>query len=371
MKVMFIVYHDIKTNARSQEILECAQKLGGETVFVSYSTPFDTASCKCILTGEGKRDFVPFIRGAIKAIKKENPDIVILHDNYTALVLRWLKKHRKNIYVIYDSSELYIEFKTTKSIKRNIANLNMYFEKKYLKSAKIVLAANIERANIMKDFFKLREVPIVFNNVHRIDDSYNKIECDKKYGDLYINESFCIFYGGGISESRLTFDLVDVVGKLGGKYSLIVSGISTETAKRQFYSMLEEKKYSNVFYVGFIPRNELRYILSRSKISVSIFAQDTVNNINCASGKFFEGLFEGTPMLTSENPPLKRICTEYKVGVSTKNFTDGILELEKNYDYYCNNVEKFTNRLDVKGRIDELAEKLVIKMEKDNVRFYI
>jgi hypothetical protein len=128
--------------------------------------------------------------------------------------------------------------------------------------------------------------------------------------------------------------------------------------------MLKENEFSNVFYVGFIPRNEFRYMLNKANVSVSIFAQDTVNNINCASGKLFESLFEGTPILTSENPPLKRICNEYKVGVSTNNFREGILELEKNYEYYCRNVEVYTENIDVDDRIDSLVKKLRKKIGK-------
>lgn len=367
MKVMFIVYHDIPTDARSQEILECAKKIAKETVLVSYSKPIEEAGCRCILTGNGKRKYFSFIREAIKAIKKENPNIVILHDNYTSIILRWLKKHRKNIFVIYDSSELYIDQKRD-TIKLKIASFMNYFEKKYLKYADVVISANIERANIMKDYFQLRETPIVFDNVHRIDDPYDKVECEKKYGNLFNGNAFCIVYGGGISKQRMTLELANAVGELGNNYRLIITGNSVDRDKEELYSIMKKKGYSNIYYLGFIPRHELRYLFHKADVSVSIFQQDTVNNIYCASGKLFEGLFEGTPVLTSENPPLKRLCNEHKIGVSTSNFKDGILELERNYDYYYKNVILFTNSLDVKGRIDILAEQLVKKINSKQVK---
>ena len=61
VKVMFIVYHDIRTNARSQEMLECAQKLGNEVVLVSYSTPLNAQNVRCVVTGRGQRRYFPFI----------------------------------------------------------------------------------------------------------------------------------------------------------------------------------------------------------------------------------------------------------------------------------------------------------------------
>lgn len=364
MKVMFIVYHDIRTNARSQEILECAKRLGDDTIFVSYSKPFNDSGCKCILTGKGKRDYFAFINDSIKAIKVENPNIVILHDNYTAAILRWVHKHRKNIYVIYDSSELYIDQKY-KSLKMIIASHMKYFEKKYLRYANIVIAANVERANIMKDYFELNETPLVFDNMYRVHDNYDVLECNKKYGHLFSDDVFCIVYAGGIGKSRMTFELAEAVGNLGNNYRLVVVGQSTDAEKKQFYSLIKDRSLNNIFYLGFIPRNEWRYLLNRANISVSVFAQDTVNNIYCASGKLYESLFEGTPILTSENPPLKLICNEYKVGVSNINFEEGILELNKNYNYYCKNVQTYIGTLDIKERIDTLVNIINKKIKLD------
>lgn len=364
MKVMFIAYHDIRTEARSQEILECAKQLGDETVFVSYSEPFKNREVRNILTSNGERKYFVFIREAIKAIKMENPDIVILHDNYTAAILRWIHKHRKDIYVIYDSSELYIDGKL-KTFKGLVARHMRYFEKKYLKYADIVIAANIERAQIMKEYFKLNEIPIIFDNIHKIDDEYDISECNAKYGYLFNDDAFYIVYAGGISKRRMTFELVEAVGNLGDNFRLLILGRANTQDKEELDLMLNKNKFYNISYLGFVPRNEWRYILSKSHISVSAFAQDTVNNINCASGKLYESLFEGKPILTSTNPPLKRICNDYKVGVSNDNFLEGILELEKNYDNYCENVESYVNTLDYEGRISVLVEMLKEKIKND------
>jgi len=364
MKVMFIVYHDIRTNARSQEILECAKRLGDEIIFVSYSVPFESAGVRNIITSQGKRRYFAFINDAIKSIKNENPDIVILHDNYTAAILRLIHNNRKDICVIYDSSELYIDGKP-KSLKQLIARHMRYFEKKYLKHADIVTAANIERAEIMRDFFGLKELPIVFDNIHRIDDEYDITQCEAKYGRLFDDDAFCIAYAGGISKRRKTFELTEVVGDLGNNYRLIILGSASSRDKKEFDLILQEKGFLNISYLGFIPRNEWRYILSRSHISVSAFAQDTVNNIYCASGKLYESLFEGKPILTSTNPPLKRICNRYKIGISTDNFLEGILELEKGYDEYCEKVESYINAINYEKRIDVLAEGIENSIRKN------
>ncbi|KAB2494537.1 glycosyltransferase [Priestia endophytica] len=357
MKIMFIVYHDIRKEARSQEILECAKTLSNETVLVSYSKPFNTQNIKCIVTGNGERNYFKFIKESIKAIKEENPDVVILHDDYTAAVLAWIHKFRKNIFIIYDSSELYIDRKP-KSFKQFVARHMHYFEKFYLKHADVVISANIERGNIMKDYYKLKEKPIVFDNIHRIDDHYNEEQLDRKYSELFGDDKFKIVYGGGISKKRMSFELLEAVHSLGSNYRLIICGMLDAKDKSEFDSFISENSISDVHYVGFIPRSEWRYMLRKADISVSAFSKDTLNNVYCASGKLYESLFEGTPILTSENPPLKRICNNFGVGVSKDNFKEGILDLEQNYEVYCENIDAYTRTIDYEGRISNLAETL-------------
>ena len=369
MKVMFIVYHDIRTSARTQEILECAKRMGKETIFVSYSVPFEADRVRTILTGGGQRRYFNFTWKAIRAIKQENPDVVILHDNYTATILRWLVKNRKDIFVIYDSSELYIDGRPS-SFKELIARHMRYFERKYLKHADVVIAANSERAEIMKEYFQLPENPIVFDNMHRIDDPFDAASLDKQYGHLFSQDKFNILYAGGVATARLTFKLVEHVGRLGNGYRLIICGGATDESKRKLEQIIEANGFSNIHYIGFVSRSELRYFLNRAHISVSAFSQDRINNIYCASGKLYESLFEGTPVLTSENPPLKRLCKETGVGVSDNDFQRGILELQRHYDRYCRNVEAYIKTIDYDRRIEVLAEQLkgcILRSEKTTV----
>jgi len=358
MKVMFIVYHDIQTEARTQEILECTKKIG-EAYFVSYSTPIDTSNVEVITTE--RRNYFLFILRAIESISRVKPEVIILHDNYCSILLPWIKRFYKNIVIVYDSSELYIDTTAT-TLKIMAASFMKYFEKKYLKTADVVISANIERANIMQEYFCLTEVPIVFDNIHKIEDKFDEVACEKKYSSFFDKNSFCIVYGGGIARQRMTYELAEAVGTLGSKFRLIIAGSVTESERKKFSSMLGENDYNNIFYVGFVPRNEWRFLLNRADASVSAFSQDTVNNIYCASGKLYESLFEGTPIITTENPPLKRICEDYGVGISNNNFKESIIELEKNCEEYRVNVKQYVANINIKKRIDVLAEKINCKI---------
>jgi len=63
----------------------------------------------------------------------------------------------------------------------------------------------------------------------------------------------------------------------------------------------------------------------------------------------------GVPILTGPNPPLKRLCEEYKVGVSTDDIKEGIFLLDNNIDKYRKNVTHYIEKIDYEKRIDNLC----------------
>lgn len=367
-KIMFIVYHDLKTEARSQEILELAQNLG-ETILITYSGPYNCKDdLKVIETGKGKRKYLSFIIKSLIEIRRNKPDIIILHDNYTAILINYIKRIFKNTKIIYDSSELYIDIKP-KTFKAFIGGYLRLCEKRYLRRVDVVIAANKERAQIMKNYFNLNEMPIIFDNIHKIDDEYKLEECQKKYENIIKKDFFNILYAGGIAEKRMTYELASAVGELNKieeKFNLIVLGEATENEKEKFKQFILDRNYNNIEYIGFIPRNEFKYLLQKSQISVSIFSQDRINNINCASGKLYESLFEGIPVLTSENPPLKRICNDEKIGVSTDDYQEGIKELYNNYSRYKENVKNYIKTINYYSRVQELTQQVKKKLNSKN-----
>lgn len=361
MKVMFIAYHDVNIEARTDEILKCVERLG-DAYFVSYSEPKRKCKATYLETGNGIRGYLTFIRDAIKYFNKIKPDVLVLHDNYTAIILLKILFSKKKPYVIYDSSELYIDIKA-KNIKELKSRFLQLIENRVLKFADLIIAANVERATIMKDFFKLKEIPLVFDNIHKIEEKYDEVKCKQKYSQYLSQECFLVFYAGGISKQRMTYELADAVGKLGNKFKLIISGFATEKEIINFNKYITDKKYNNIIYIGFLSRGDLRYLLSQVHINVSAFQQHNLNNKYCASGKLYEGLFENKPVLVTDNPPLKRICDKYKIGISTNDFYNGLIELERNYKYYYKNVKKYIRDIEYNSRIEKLKMDIEKRLE--------
>lgn len=369
MKVVYTVYHDCNKEERSKEILTCCEILG-EVHFVSYAEPneYNKRSTKIhLIDKKSPIALLHFIFKAKQVIKKEMPDIVVLHDCDCSVLLPYVKKVSPHSKIVYDSSELEIPMKNTKPYRRNngiliriksaLTAFRVRYEKKYLKLSDVVIAANIERAKIMKDYFGLKSIPIVFDNMHKIKDDYELSECDKKYGFLSADGKFNILFAGGIDEERQTFDFVNAVLSLNDSFRLIVVGSASAVAIKKFNNIIRNSNAENkIVYLGMVPRRELKYLIQHSQTSVVVFDKNSYNTLYCASGKLYESLFEGCPILCSENPPLKRICESCGVGVSTDNFSMGIEKIKNNYDIYRLNVDKYISNLKYDERVSILTD---------------
>ena len=218
-KVVYAVYHDVNHEARSMELLHCC-KLLGDVEFVSIKKPVGVDNITShIINKKSPFALLNFISKIKKVIAKVKPDVIVLHDNDCAAVIPFAKKKCKNAMIIYDSSELYIPMEGKRhkvnfnngikiAIKQKLSSFRKYYEKKYLKQADLVFAANIERAEIMKKYFNLSEVPSIFDNVHKIEDDYDLQACNEKWGEIFKGDTFNILFGGGINEERQTFDYI-------------------------------------------------------------------------------------------------------------------------------------------------------------------
>lgn len=357
VKVLVAVYHDTNSNGRCQQLLHCAERLG-DGILVSYR-PVDTwklkSETKVVVTGSGKRKYGKFVLDSIKTIKNEKPDIIIIHDNYCAILIPYIYMLNPRPYIVYDSSELYIDKKFRNDKK---AYLIQMMENRFLNKSDFIISANLERAKLMRQFFRLKKLPYVFENIRKIDDVPDIKECERKFGEYLSTSDFIVLYAGGVSENRMTYELIRAVKKLGKGYRLLLAGYKAEKENQLYEEAMRVTDDNNVFYLGYLKRSELRYLFGKIGASVSMFRQTTLNNINCASGKFYESLFEECPVLTGTNPPLKRICEQYGIGVSTDDLEGGIKMLKEGYETYRANVREYIKNLNIENNIDMLADKI-------------
>ena len=249
-------------------------------------------------------------------------------------------------------------------MKQKLTSFRKSYEKRYLNRCDVVIAANDERAVIMKDFFKLNRLPIIFDNMHKIEDEIDFMDCNRRFqGIIKDNNHFNIVFAGGISPERKTIEYIKSVMSLGKRYNLIIAGSATQKAKKEFKQVKSRDVNNQIHYVGFISRAELRYLFKMCQASVIIFDKYSLNTLYCASGKLYESIFEFTPILTSENPPLRRLCEVNNIGVSNDNYGDGILMLDQNYDVYKKSLFDYVKKLKYEDRIESLKNMILKNLE--------
>lgn len=360
MKIVFVVYHDLLSEARSQETLMALENIGDVEVVCLSTLPAWSKSKVHISPYKNQIPmwrYLNFTRLAKKIIKQAKPDIVLLHDAIN--LIRFVKSFDKTIKIIYDQSELKIDRKSS-NLRMFILNCMEFINKRQFRRVDLIFCASEERAVLTHYYYRLRKKPYVFDNIHRIDDEYNEDELNKKYINCFSEQKFTIVYGGGISENRKTYDLIKCVVNMRENVQLIIAGTAPEGLNK-FNELTKNSR--NIKYVGFVSRGEWRYLLKKADVSFIAFAQNCLNNIYCASGKAYESLFEGTPIISYSNPPLVKLCNDYGIGVSILNedYAGAISAAQEKIERLSFNASKYALSIDYDNRINKLVE--IIKRE--------
>ena len=92
------------------------------------------------------------------------------------------------------------------------------------------------------------------------------------------------------------------------------------------------------------------------------YGSDGLNNKYCASGKIYEFIHLGIPVVTSHNPPLRKITRSTGVGVSKENIREGVIEIMKDLDRYKQQCNKLSREMSITefelGRSEEILSHL-------------
>lgn len=368
--IIYAVYHDLSIEERSNEVFQALTKIPNSRVILNSLSemPNNLLNKNTVFYSPRKPKYFTFLRLfkfwrlTKKLLSKYKPVAIILHDD--AKLINYVLKKFPQTKIIYDQSELEIDRKIT-NLKTLFLKIVDMYGKNSIKYSNLFITANEERAEISKRYYQFTCKHVVFNNMHKINEEDIGIEYEDKYKYIFKEKSRVIVYGGGISKERGTFDLIDAIDKYEDIF-LIIAG-SCWNNLEVYKNKLRRDNISNVKYIGFVSRREWSYVLSKSMASFVYYDSNISLNFKyCASGKAYESLFIGVPLICSSNPPLISLCDEYECGVYSSNVKDSVDKLLSKYDYYKKNALKFKNLVDFDGRIPALAKSLEIEIFKSD-----
>lgn len=331
MNILLLSYGIIEYDGRLIEIKKIAERLG--TVNLVCCSINDNKYLK-VKPEEylSPKNFIKFLLQGIKIAKSQKKIDILIVDNYfSAPLARIIRKICKVDFIVQDARELYFPEEMSGRGKYLIKS-----EAKLYKVADLVFVANKYRAKLIQKRYNLSKLPEVFENIRYLPSINNFDEANKKYSEVF-NAKYNIVSTGGVSLSRETDKLVLRMKKLSDDYKLYIIGGGTDGDINKIKEIIEANTITNVVLLDKVPISELKYMLQYCQIGIVQYHKNNLNNKYCASGKIYEFLGEGLPVVTSENIPLKDFCETFKVGVSNENFDEGILKIVSNYEFYKNN----------------------------------
>ena len=294
-----------------------------------------------------------------KIILKNKYDIFYIHDFYLAFPFK-LISYFSSSKIVYDSHELLVP---DKKDKLNYTNYFFYFlEKISIKNFNLIITANKERSRIMRDHYKLKNMPEVVKNIPNPsikDGLFKRSVLEKKFKILERNNDIIIIYQGIINQKRGIEKIVMDLSKIRNS-KIILIGNGNEKYIKYLKSLFKKKSIKNIYFLGKLDLKTLYSILNISDCGIISYSNINLNNKYCAPNKLYEYALFNLPMITSSQNLFKKTFEKYNIGIihnETENLENEIYRLinNRNNKIYF---EKFNNSHSMESESDKLLKAL-------------
>lgn len=274
-------------------------------------------------------------------IKKENFDrgwIIVSH-------------YPKNIFYLNN-------FLNQKNIKFNSTIYELYDTfpeilnklSKLVRSSENVIVPELNRAYLLKNYLKLKDLPMVMPNKPNFLPAPTS-EFDNLFKDM--GDKKIILYQGHITKMRPLAPICEAI-KDNDEYVLLLMGSCND-------GYLEElqKNYLFVKHINFItPPNHLQ-ITTKAYLGIVSYGKDYLNGVYCAPNKIWEYAGYGVPMLCSDNLGLKYTVEHSKSGVcvdfnNIQEIREAISLINTNYEAYSQKALQMFDSINLSALVDDI-----------------
>lgn len=341
MKALYVSLSILNHDGRQRELLEVLSSFSNIDIIapsLAYKPgPERGGHGLKIKTREDRSSLMFYLKLVFYALRMSftnSYDFIFIDDYQSSLVGLVLKLFNRKAVFVVDCREFYYG--------RTMPGLGRWLlrgEKIIIKKADVIIAANKYRANLMRILYGVK-MPLIFENIRALEGVDSKIKGRDSKGNIRLVST------GGCSIERGTLKLVEAVGNKDG-IELLIVGEGGRKDQEAVNRKIVECNYENVKVVNRVPFEKLCEILSDCDGGVIEYHLNDLNNYFCASGKIYEYLSLGIPVLTTPNPPLVDFVEKNKCGVSGDDWSEVIRCFLEEYERWKAGALKFKPKIDI------------------------
>lgn len=371
LKTLFVSTSNKNFDGRTRALINAMNSFT-DVIEITSVNGKDTSYCnKYQIKLGNNRDYCRFVVKCISIAKKNKDVDCLIIDNRKATVIGLiLKKLLNPKFTVYDARELYFSNEMTSFYSK----MGCYFEKKLIETSDIVIAANKERKAIMQEYYNIKNNIIVFENIRKLEYSpqVNIKKLENTFSEYFSDNKFNIISTAGCDLSRNVKELIYAVKDISFDCKLFIVGCKNDSDYNDVKKIITDEKIKDIVMLPMMNENRLKFLISNCNLGIVSYHKKNANNLFCASGKIYEFLYEGIPVATSDNPPLKKIVEMNNVGASSNSIKDAICDVYNNYMTIKEDVNNFIER-DLIGEnqtnfISEIKKELHIINEENKKR---
>lgn len=293
---------------------------------------------------------IVFLIKVILLALRVHPDIVHAHD-YFLVLHGWLSAKIAGAKSVYDAHEFFPGIKEKSHIRHwFFATMEKFLIRRY----SLIIATSKERALVMKEYFKLKQIPNVVQNFPSSEKNTNVVAnsvfVDKIILECKFDDNLpLIIYQGNMDVSARCLDiLLKAFIELRERCCLLMVGDGPDL---NYLRSLVLKFGLNemVKFTGKMSRNMLPVLMKRVSVGIVIYSNKGLNNKLCTPNKIYEYAQVGLAVVTSNQTPLKRMILKNPIGeifnpndyLSIKN---AICKVLSNIEYYKSFLPQFIEK---------------------------
>lgn len=341
-KAIMVVMNALDTDARVQRAAAALENLFDLTLIGVGKGCGEPSFNQVILNlnnGNGILRFFDYLNKVKKYLIDNYFDFFYAHDYFSAALVGWVRKRFPKTVIVYDSHELIFP---AKGFSQSIRDAFFgHYEKKAINDANLVICASNERASLMKEYYKLMELPLIIENISQlpiVEDDFSKELLDN--ADKIINSPGDILvYAGVLSPGRKIDSLIHIVAERPDTNLLIIGG---GPDRERLESIAAEKIAGRFHFTGSVPYKYMGVLLKQCDVGYISYPTDSLNNTYCASNKIYEYASVNLPMIAPDNPTIRKFFVNFSIGVIDSDLGRAFDKVRQSIQTYKKNCEDFT-----------------------------